>query len=357
MMGVTHILISSTAASVFMQTNDAKLIVIAAVASLMPDMDTSTSPAGRIFFFVARYLERRFPHRSCTHSLVASFIVGIASYTIAIAGNISINLAHAFNLGYFFGYFADVFTPSGCEIFWPSRIRGVWPGNRNHRLKTNSPMEYVVMTVLVFLLVMSIKINSSGGILTNFNKIVASPTGVTRIYNESGATNLIIARVKGVRSSDRSRISGDYTIIQAKGESFIVQSKSGEIYKIGTEPDAQIITESVVADIGRAAITSIESKSLEDEQLSVVLTPYDRNNAFVFVSGQLSTDGPTNLNLTPDPYQFPFIRATDSTITLEAAPIKNVISRLGEEFVTGQLQIRTINAQTTTASNPATKPA
>jgi inner membrane protein len=171
MMGLTHMLISTSAVSIFMQTNDAKLIVVAAVASLMPDIDTSTSPAGRVFFFVARYLERRFPHRSCTHSLVASLIVAIASYGIVIASNVSMSFAHAFNLSYFFGYFADIFTSSGCEIFWPSKVRGVWPGNRNHRLKTGSPIEFVVMAVLLLLLILSMKINSSGGILTNFVSI------------------------------------------------------------------------------------------------------------------------------------------------------------------------------------------
>jgi inner membrane protein len=108
MMGLTHMLISSLAVSASMQTADAKVIVVAAIASLLPDIDISTSPAGRVFFFVARFLEGRFPHRSCTHSIVASFFVAIATYTIVLATNISINIAYAINLGYFFGYFADV---------------------------------------------------------------------------------------------------------------------------------------------------------------------------------------------------------------------------------------------------------
>jgi inner membrane protein len=355
MMGLTHMLISGLAVTASMQTTDAKVIVCAVVASLLPDIDTSASSAGRVFFFVSRYLERQFPHRSCTHSLFASFFLGILTYTIILTTNISINIAHAINLGYFFGYFADIFTPSGCEIFWPSKVRGVWPGNRNYRLKTNSPVEYVLMVVLVFLLVLSIKINSSGGILTNFNKIIGSPAGVANIYNQSGATNLIVVRVKGIRSSDRLKVTGDYTIIEAKGESFLVQSKAGQIYKIGTEPDANIITESVTADIGRAAVTTIESSTLEDEELETALRFYDRKNAMVFVSGQFNIDDSGDLKLSKDPYQFPFIRVTGSSITLEAAPIKKVISYLGEEFVTGELQIRTINVQTPNNLNTSTE--
>jgi inner membrane protein len=63
----------------------------------------------------------------------------------------------------------------------------------------------------------------------------------------------------------------------------------------------------------------------------------------VFISGQLSFDTLDGVSLPRDPYQFPFIRATDTSITLEAAPLAIVQSKLGEEFATGQLQVKVIN--------------
>ena len=45
--------------------------VLAAVASLLPDLDLPPSKIGRLFWFVSVPLERRFGHRTLTHSLVS----------------------------------------------------------------------------------------------------------------------------------------------------------------------------------------------------------------------------------------------------------------------------------------------
>lgn len=208
-MGFTHLVIGSMGTSIIMGTTDAGLLLVGAAATLLPDVDTSTSIAGRALFPISRELERRFPHRSCTHSLVASGIVAILFYPLALASYVPINLIHALNIGYFLGYFADIFTAAGCELFWPSTVRAVWPGNRNYRLRTNSPVEYGVLVVLSFLLALSIAINSNGGILTQFNRLIASTEGVEQIYNQSGATHLITVRIQGVFRKGRSRVTGN----------------------------------------------------------------------------------------------------------------------------------------------------
>jgi hypothetical protein len=42
------------------------------------------------------------------------------------------------------------------------------------------------------------------------------------------------------------------------------------------------------------------------------------------------------------------MKATKDSISLEAAPLENVLSVLGNEFATGVLQVRLIHAQTPT---------
>ncbi len=208
-----------------------------------------------------------------------------------------------------------------------------------------------MLVVLVAIALAVFNINNSGGLFTQFNRLIASTSGVQHIYNESGSTHLIKANIKGVRTSDRAPIMGNYTIIQSHGSGFIVQSSTGEIYKAGTEPDAQILVEEITADVGKPAITNIESLTLEDEELGSAIARFNRAGAFVFVSGQLSIDDPDSAKLASDPYQFSFIRAAGASVTLEAAPLDAVTYRLNEQFATGQLQIRIINAQATTSSN------
>lgn len=343
MLGISHLLISGTATSLLLGTANPAVIAVGAIAGLLPDIDVSTSPAGRVLPWVSAFFESRMPHRSCTHSLVASGAIAVLSYTAALFNPNLLNLAHALSIGYFFGWFADVFTRGGVEMFWPSPVRCVCPGNRNLRLRTGSNAEYFVLVLLIAIALAVFSINSSGGLLTQFNRLIAAPSGVQKLYNESGSTHLIMANIKGVRTSDRSRVTGQFLIIQSQGSGFLVQANDGRIYKASTEPDSQIFLEEITADVGKPAITNIESIFLEDEPVGGAIAKFNRAGAMVFISGQLSVDSLDGVTLPRDPYQFPYIRASDTSIMLEAAPLAVVQSRLGEEFGTGQLQVRIIN--------------
>ena len=351
MLGISHVLISGIATSLLMQTASPTVIVTGAMAGLLPDIDISTSPAGKVLPWVSAFFEKRMPHRSCTHSLLASGIVSAFSYGVALLFPALTNLCFALSIGYFFGWFADCFTRAGVEMFYPNPVRCVCPGNRNLRLRTGSNEEYFVLVVLIALALAIFNINNRGGLLTQFNRLIASPSGVQQIYNASGSTHLIKANIRGVRASDRASANGDYTIIQMQGSGFLVQASDGKIYKASTEPDAQIYLEAIVASIGRQAITNIEALTLDDEAIGTALLPFKRAGALVFVSGQLAVSDFDTSTLESDPYQFPSIKATSTSITLEAAPLQIVITNLGEEFATGQLQIRIINAQATTTSS------
>jgi inner membrane protein len=345
MLGVSHLLISGTATSLILGTADPSVLLVGAIAGLLPDVDISTSPAGRVLPWVSTYFERRFPHRSCTHSLLATGIVAIAGYSLSLVGGDSIlPYTTALSIGYFFGWFADVFTRGGVEMFYPSPVRCVCPGNRKYRLRTGSNAEYGILALLLAIAFFAFNINSKGGILTQFNQLIASPSGVEHLYNESGSTHLITAHIKGVATSDRSKVLGDYLIVEAHGQGFIVQSSTGQIYKAGTEPDAQIFTEKITADVGSTAITNIESLALDEEELGEKLNRFNRIGAMVFVTGQLTVDDPESIRLIQDPRQFPTIRASGAgNITLEAAPLATVQQVLGDQFATGQLQIRRID--------------
>ena len=70
MMAVTHAIISSSVTSLVLGKTDFLTLGLAIVGSQLPDLDSSKSIIGQIFFPVSRYLENHFPHRSITHSLL-----------------------------------------------------------------------------------------------------------------------------------------------------------------------------------------------------------------------------------------------------------------------------------------------
>ena len=95
MLGISHLLISGTAASLLLQTADSVLITVGAIAGLLPDVDVSTSPAGRLFPWISGYFQKTMPHRSMTHSIVASAVIAIAKFNrtntnVFISGDLSV---------------------------------------------------------------------------------------------------------------------------------------------------------------------------------------------------------------------------------------------------------------------------
>ncbi|MBD2666677.1 metal-dependent hydrolase [Richelia sinica] len=343
MLGISHLLISGTATSLLLGTANPAVIAVGAIAGLLPDIDISTSPAGRVLPWVSSFFESKMPHRSCTHSLVASAVVAVVGYGVALFHPQFINLVHALTIGYTFGWFADVFTRGGVEMFWPSPVRCVCPGNRNLRLRTGSNAEYFVLVLLIAIALAVFNINNSGGLFNQFNRLIASTSGAVQIYNQSGSTHKIIANIKGVRSGDRVKVDSKFLIIQSYGQGFIVlDQQTDKLYKASTEPDAQIIVEQITADVGTNAITTIETIFLEDEPIGAAIAKFNRAGAMVFISGQLSADDFDTSIIPRDPYQFKFIDATSTNINLEAAPLQIVIKFLGDEFATGSLQVRSI---------------
>ena len=343
MLGISHLLISGTAASLLLQTADPVLIAVGAIGGLLPDVDVSTSPAGRLFPWISGYFQETMPHRSMTHSIVASAVIAIASYGTAIFIPQFIPIASALTIGYTFGWFADCFTRGGVEMFWPSPVRCVCPGNRNLRLKTGSNAEYFILCILIAIALSAFSINSKGGILTQFNRLIASTSGVQGVYNSSGSTHKIIANIKGVRAGDRSKVDGQFQIIQPNGTGFIVlEPKTNKLYKAATDPDSQIVIEQITADVSTPAITTIESVFVEDQVIGEAIGKFNRTNTNVFVTGELSVEDFDTSTLPRDPYQFKFIEASPSSIKLEAAPLKVVMKFLGDEFASGSLQIRSI---------------
>jgi inner membrane protein len=278
-----------------------------------------------------------------THSIVASAVIAIASYGTAIFIPKLIPIASALTIGYTFGWFADCFTRGGVEMFWPSPVRCVCPGNRNLRLKTGSNAEYFILCILVAIALSAFSINSKGGILTQFNRLIASTSGVQGVYNSSGSTHKIVANIKGVRAGDRSKVDGQFQIIQPNGTGFIVlEPKTNKLYKAATDPDSQIVIEQITADVSTPAITTIESVFVEDQVIGEAISKFNRTNTNVFISGDLSVEDFDTSVLPRDPYQFKFIDASPSSIKLEAAPLKVVMKFLGDEFASGSLQVRSI---------------
>jgi inner membrane protein len=120
--------------------------LLAAATSLLPDVDLPPAKIGRLFWFLSGPLERRFGHRTLTHSLVAlSAVAALSGPLIAIDGL----YFWAVVGGYGSHLWIDMLNIRGIDLFWPAPLRLVTPGNRNWRLEVGSKGEMILLSALL----------------------------------------------------------------------------------------------------------------------------------------------------------------------------------------------------------------
>jgi len=150
MLAGTHIAFSTAlylgGAAVFEYETNLVMWAIAALFSLMPDIDLPTSKVGRPLFFISVPLEKRFGHRTITHSVIGvSILCFLASplyfyYPLAFWAIVG---------GYWSHLQIDMANIRGVDLFWPSAIRVVMPGKIRYRLEVGSKAEMIVFVSLI----------------------------------------------------------------------------------------------------------------------------------------------------------------------------------------------------------------
>jgi inner membrane protein len=152
MLAATHAAFSTSlylgGAAVFEYPTDPVSWGLAILFSFMPDIDLPTSRVGRPLFFLSVPLEKRFGHRTITHSLIGvSILAALASplyFTFPVC-------FWAVLGGYWSHIQIDMANIRGVDLFWPSPIRVVMPGKIRYRLEVGSKAEMIVLcSLLVF---------------------------------------------------------------------------------------------------------------------------------------------------------------------------------------------------------------
>ncbi len=255
MMAITHCALALSGTSLILGTANPLHLGLAILGSQLPDLDTTTSTIGKIFFPLSSWIEDRFPHRSITHSLLAT--AGIAAVSLLVnhfwlLGDIKIALA--LPLGHLLSCFSDTFTKQGVQLFYPNPAWAISVSNPRRRLKTGGAGELWVLGISIALLVFGIYLANGGGITQKVSQNLGLRDGIVRVYNENAATNNVYAQIKGYWASDRTPADGKYLIIGNEGKEFIVTDGQG-VYKTGE----QIITSKVTTEVGEAARTEIRN--------------------------------------------------------------------------------------------------
>ena len=270
MLAITHAAIALSGTSLILGTAEPLPLGLAILGSQIPDIDTTTSTIGKIFYPISSWIEDRFPHRSITHSLLATASITLVAWAVNhffLLGDIKIAIgeasarsAIALPLGHLLSCFSDTFTKQGVQLFYPNPAWAISVSNPRRRLKTGGAGELWVLGVAIALLTLGIYLANGGGITQKVSQNLGLRDGIVRVYNENAATNQVYASITGFWASDRTSADGKYLIIGNEGKEFVVTDGQG-VYKTGE----QIITSKVTTVVGEAARTEIRNLSFNDE--------------------------------------------------------------------------------------------
>lgn len=127
---------------------DAAHLGILSAASLLPDIDYPNSWIGKVFTFLSERIERRFGHRTITHSVTGCAILAVLSLPLFF---ISKQIYFLLQLGYFSHIALDMWTKTGVPFLWPflKEHSFVFPGVKSWRIEVGSKPEVAVCVFYV----------------------------------------------------------------------------------------------------------------------------------------------------------------------------------------------------------------
>ena len=353
MMSLTHAAFSVSLTSIVLGTANFEVLSIAAnclqqrfaPASLLPDIDTSKSFIGRLFLPISRWIETRTVHRGITHSFFATGVLTLITYPLAPLGYA--HIWKALILGYFWGWFADVFTKSGVEAFYPSRGRLIIPRNPHLRLGTRSRAEWFLLMVLVAIAVISININSAGGIIRGFNHALGLPSGAVEAVSEDTSRYLLTAHIKGRNAITEMPVDASYEVIEPlTANDLLVKDSTGLIYRVGQSQECQIIASQIRVERGKPITTKVSNVVLDDEDIYTAIAglPQEGRN---YLSGTLTIFDAEDLTLPSHLDRFDTITLQPGSdiayARLVSANPQEVMQLLGDYYASGNLIVRSIH--------------
>jgi inner membrane protein len=341
MMALTHATIATAGTSLILGTANPLALGLAVIGSQLPDLDTTTSTIGKIFYPIANYIEDRYPHRSITHCLLATAAIAVVSIAIGYYCG-DIKSAIALPLGHLLACFSDCFTKQGVQLFYPYPAWAVSVSNPRRRLKTGGAGELWVLGAAIALLILGVYLANGGGVSQKVSQSLGLKDGIVELYNQKASTNKIYAEIKGVWASDRTKADGKYLIVGTEGSEFIVSDGKG-IYKTGE----QIITSKVSTEVGEAATTQVRNITFNDQNAIATLkelrTAY--KDADIFLSGELAIDFPEDVKIPIEPNQMITASVVGSSLKLNYCGLEKAIAYLKEQYAVGTVEVKVVQSR------------
>ena len=250
------------------------------IGSLLPDIDSPRSSVGRLLPFLSIPIERRWGHRTVTHCLLATGLLGVILLPICFWQT---TVYAALLLGYLSHLLADCATKSGVPLFHPHPTICVLPGNSKYRVRTGSMAEQGVLLALLFMLALVFPLSSLGGTWRAIRYVMATQGAAYSDFRESSTEMML--DFKGRWRVSREVVEGKALILDGTQSRFLIAFE-GATRVYGEQGD-------ILPDRSRVKSTGAP---IRIDTLSVQAWLYprvlDQIPTTAYVSGQLQSEQP-----------------------------------------------------------------
>ena len=166
--------------------SDHRLLPIIFIACLLPDIDHTKSIIGKVFLPISKPLNRRYGHRTITHSLVAVLVLtGILS-VIQNAFFPSIKVYQVFALAYCSHLLLDMITVQGIPLFYPFKKNAcVLPGRADLRFRSGNVRHEAIGFCMFGVSAIFMQPLFADGFWTSYNRMFGTMTHLVSEYHKS----------------------------------------------------------------------------------------------------------------------------------------------------------------------------
>jgi len=291
------------------------------LGSLLPDIDTTSSTLGKLFLPFSTYLERKFGHRTITHSLLGCSIFSLAGLPLLIFRLKEIYFCFVF--GVLSHVFLDAVNKSGVPLFYPNLIRAVIPANEKYRIFTASREELVFLGVLSGITLLVLPLNRIG-VKGALHSLVKIPQSAVADYLDNASKGFATTvDFEGICNISQKRIKGRWAAISSSSRStLILQSPEGKLYSIGSNPTDNIRALSIQSFKGKPIKIYSRELSLIEQPVSDIFD-YIPQTGKTYILGYIKTYDKFNLDFGLD--QFPVLKAGVDRIDFDYASKEEVV--------------------------------
>lgn len=183
--------LTGTFASLFFGINilsSIPLLVVTGIGSLLPDIDHSQSLLGKLFYPIAKWINRRFGHRTLTHSVPIIVAIGMISGIIESFCSDNYHITITLCLAYFFHILLDMFTISGVKLMYPFQRDRIYVmiGRKDLRMRTGDFRAEAIAMFVFIIMGISLLPLMRNGFWTTYNSFFGKPQ---HLLNEFQQTN------------------------------------------------------------------------------------------------------------------------------------------------------------------------